>query len=148
MVKTSEYLVDTMTIIIDASGATLGRLSTNTAKRLLNGEEIAVINSEKAIISGKKTSIKNRYKKKREIGTYRKGPFFPRMPDQIVKRTIRGMIPYQTPHGRQAIKRLKCYIGTPSEYEGKKVEKITEAKKQPVDFMTIEDLSKYLGAKI
>ncbi len=137
-----------MTIIIDASGATLGRLSTNTAKRLLNGEDIAVINSEKAIISGKKTAIKNRYKEKREVGTYRKGPFFPRMPDQIVKRTIRGMIPYQTPHGRTAFKRLKCYIGIPKEFEGKQFETIKEATKQPVDFMTIEELSRSLGAKI
>jgi len=137
-----------MTAIIDANGATLGRLSTATAKRLLKGEEIAVINSEKAIISGKKVAIKNRYKQKREVGTYRKGPFFPRMPDQIVKRTIRGMIPYQTPHGRTAFKRLKCYIDIPKEFEGKKFETIKEAEKQPVDFMTVEELSRYLGAKV
>lgn len=137
-----------MTTIIDASGATLGRLSTATAKRLLNGEEIAVVNSEKAIISGKKVAIKQRYKEKREVGTYRKGPFFPRMPDMIVKRTIRGMIPYQTPHGRTAFKRLKCYIGIPKEFEGKKFESIKEAEKQPVDFMTVEELSKALGAKV
>jgi large subunit ribosomal protein L13 len=137
-----------MTAIIDASGATLGRLSTNAAKRLIKGEEIAVINSEKAIISGKKPTIKESYKQKRELGTYRKGPFYPRMPDQIVKRTIRGMIPYQTPHGRNAFKRLKCYIGIPKEFEGKKFEKIAEAKKQPVDFITIEELSRFLGAKI
>ena len=137
-----------MTAIIDANGATLGRLSTATAKRLLKGEEIAVINSEKAIISGKKVAIKNRYKQKREVGTYRKGPFFPRMPDQIVKRTIRGMIPYQTPHGRTAFKRLKCYIDIPKEFEGKKNETIKEAEKQPVDFMTVEELSRYLGAKV
>jgi large subunit ribosomal protein L13 len=137
-----------MTAIIDASGATLGRLGTATAKRLLNGEEIAVVNSEKAIISGKKFTIKERYKQKREVGTYRKGPFFPRMPDQIVKRTIRGMIPYQTPHGRTAFKRLKCYMGLPKEFEGKKLEAIKEAEKQPVNFMTVEELSRYLGAKI
>ena len=137
-----------MTAIIDASGATLGRLSTATAKRLLNGEEIAVVNSEKAIISGKKVTIKNRYKQKREVGTYRKGPFYPRMPDMIVKRTIRGMIPYQTPHGRTAFKRLKCYIGIPKEFEGKKFETIKEAEKQPIDFMTVEELSRSLGAKI
>lgn len=136
-----------MTTIIDANGATLGRLSTNAAKRLLNGEEIAVINSEKAIISGKKSAIKNRYKDKREVGTYRKGPFFPRMPDGIVKRTIRGMISYQTPRGRASFKRLKCYIGVPKEFEGKKFETIEEAKKQPVDYITIEELSKLLGAK-
>ena len=137
-----------MTAIIDANRATLGRLSTNTAKRLLKGEEVAVVNTEKAIISGKKSVIKKRYKQKREVGTYRKGPFFPRMPDQIVKRTIRGMIPYQTPHGRTAFKRLKCYIGTPKKFEGKKLEIIKEAEKQPVDFITIEELSRLLGAKI
>jgi len=137
-----------MTVIIDANGATLGRLSTNAAKRLLKGEEIAVINSEKAIISGKKFAIKKRYQEKREVGTYRKGPFFPRMPDQIVKRTIRGMIPYQTPHGRTAFKKLKCYMGIPKEFEGKKFETIKEAEKQPVDFITVEELSRSLGAKI
>jgi len=136
-----------MTTIIDASGATLGRLSTSTAKRLLKGEEIAVVNSEKAIISGKKVSIKSRYKQKREVGTHRKGPFFPRTPDRIVKRTIRGMIPYQTPHGRTAFKRLKCYVGVPKEFEGKKFESIKDAEKQPIDFMTIEELSRSLGAK-
>jgi large subunit ribosomal protein L13 len=137
-----------MTIIIDAEGATLGRLCTNAAKNLLNGEEITIVNSEKAIISGKKPSIKEHYKKKIEVGTYRKGPFFPRMPDRIVKRSIRGMIPYQTPHGRTAFKRLKCYIGIPKKFEGKKFEKIKDAEKSPVDFITIEELSKSLGARI
>ena len=136
-----------MTTIIDATDATLGRLSTNTAKRLLKGEEITIINSEKAIISGKKPAIKDRYKQKREVGTYRKGPFYPRMPDQIVKRTIRGMMPYQTPHGRNAFKKLKCYVGIPKEFEGKKTENITDAERKPVDFITVEELSKSLGAK-
>lgn len=136
-----------MKMIIDANGAILGRLSTNAAKHLLKGEEIAIVNSEKTIISGKKSTIKNMYKKKREIGTYRKGPFFPRMPDMIVKRTIRGMIPYQTAHGRAAFKRLKCYIGIPKEFEGKKIEIIERAKKQPVNYITIGELSESLGAK-
>ena len=137
-----------MTIIIDAEGATLGRLCTNAAKNLLNGEEIAIVNSEKAIISGKKPMIKAHYRQKIEVGTYRKGPFFPRMPDRIVKRSVRGMIPYQTPHGRAAFKHLKCYMGIPKEFEGKKIEKIKEAEKKPVDFITIEELSKSLGANI
>lgn len=137
-----------MTIIIDAEGATLGRLCTNAAKNLLNGEEIAIINSEKAIISGKKPMIKAHYKQKREVGTHRKGPFFPRMPDRIVKRSVRGMIPYQTPHGRKAFKRLKCYMGIPKEFEGKELEKIKEADKQPIDYITIRELSRSLGANI
>lgn len=136
-----------MATIIDAKGASLGRLSTNIAKRILDGEEIFIVNSEKAIISGKKKALKEKYKKKRSVGTYRKGPFFPKKPDQIVKRTVRGMIPYQKPHGRAAFKRLKCYIDIPEEFKKEKIETIKEAKKKPIDFMTVEEISRYLGAE-
>jgi large subunit ribosomal protein L13 len=134
-----------MVTIIDAEGAILGRMCTTVAKRLLEGEQIAVVNSEKAIITGKKNSIKKRYKQKRDVGTYRKGPYFPRMPDRLVKRSVRGMIPYQTPHGRTAYKKLKCYIGVPKEFEGMKFEKIDQAQKQPVEYMTVQELSRLMG---
>ena len=137
-----------MSTIIDASDAVLGRLSTCVAKKLLNGEEIIVVNAEKAIITGKKSTITNRYKQKREIGTSRKGPFFPRMADRIVKRTIRGMIPYQKPHGRAALKRLRCYISVPKEFKDKKFETVKDAQKQPINYITVEELSKWLGAKM
>ena len=135
-----------MVTIIDVDGAILGRICTNVAKRLLDGEEIAIINSEKVLITGKKFAVKNEYKKKRELGTYRKGPFFPRMPDKLLKRSVRGMIPYQTPHGRAAYKKLKCYIGIPKEFEGKKIEKIKDADKQPIEYISVGDLAKSLGA--
>jgi len=137
-----------MATIIDASDAILGRLSTTVAKRILSGEEIIIVNSEKAIISGKKPEIKKRYMQKREVGTYRKGPFFPRMPDQIVKRTVRGMLPYQKPDGRAAFKRLKCYSGLDSQFKDKKIEKVENATKKPVNFITVEELSRFLGADI
>jgi large subunit ribosomal protein L13 len=137
-----------MVKVIDAEGAILGRMCTIIAKRLLENESIAIVNSEKAIISGKKSTIKSRYQKKRDLGTYRKGPFFPRMPDRLVKRTVRGMIPYQSPHGRAAYKRLKCYIGVPKEFEGTNFEKIGIAEKKPAEFMTVGDLSKALGANL
>ena len=137
-----------MVTIIDATGANLGRLSTHIAKRILDGEEIAVINSEKAIISGKKRAIKEKYKEKRRVGTYRKGPFFPRESDKIFKRTVRGMLPYQKPHGREAFKRLKCYIDIPDEFKDKKFEKIKEVEKNPTDYITIKEISKSLGAKV
>jgi large subunit ribosomal protein L13 len=136
-----------MVTIIDAKGAVLGRMCTNVAKRLLNNEEIVIVNSEKAIITGKKSSLKNRYLQKRKVGTYRKGPFFPRMPDRLVKRTVRGMIPYQTPHGRKAFKNLKCFIGVPKEFEGKEFERIEDAEKQPAEYITVGELSRALGAR-
>ena len=137
-----------MVAIIDAEGAVLGRLCTTVAKRLLNGEEIAIVQSEKVIVTGKKDMIKAHYKHEREVGTYRKGPFYPRMPDRILKRTIRGMIPYQEPHGRTAFKRLKCYLGVPKELQGKSFEKITAAEKHPADYMTLQEVAQFLGAKV
>jgi large subunit ribosomal protein L13 len=137
-----------MVAIIDAEGAVLGRLCTIIAKRLLKGEEIALVNSEKAIVTGKRDMIKAHYKQEREVGTYRKGPFYPRMPDRIVKRCVRGMIPYQEPHGRAAYKRLKCYIGIPKEFQGKPAEKITSVEKHPANFMTIKEVSQFLGANV
>ncbi len=137
-----------MAAIIDAEGAVLGRLCTAVAKRLLNGEEIIVVNSEKAIVTGKKTMIKAHYKHEREVGTYRKGPFYPRMPDRLVKRCVRGMIPYQEPHGRIAYKRLRCYIGVPKDCQDKAFEKIMSAEKHPADYMTIQDIAQFLGAKV
>jgi large subunit ribosomal protein L13 len=136
-----------MVTIIDADGAVLGRLCTVVAKRLLNGEEIAVVNSEKAIVTGKKDMVKAHYKHEREVGTYRKGPFYPRMPDRLVKRTVRGMIPYQSPHGRVAYRRLKCYIGVPIALKNQPVEKVPTAQKKVANFMTIQEICKFLGAK-
>lgn len=137
-----------MVAIIDSEGAVLGRLCTVIAKRLLNGEEIMVVNAEKAIVTGKKVMIKAHFKHEREVGTYRKGPFYPRMPDRIMKRTVRGMLPYQESHGRAAIKRLKCYIGVPRELQGQTFEKIATAQKHPVNFMTLHEVAQFLGAKV
>ena len=136
-----------MVTIIDADGAVLGRLCTVVAKRLLKGEEIAVVNSEKAIVTGKKTMVKAHYKHEREVGTYRKGPFYPRMPDRLVKRTVRGMIPYQTPHGRKAYRRLKCYIGVPLALAKQPAEKIPSAQKKVANYMTVQEIAQFLGAK-
>lgn len=137
-----------MVTIIDSEGAVLGRLCTVVAKRLLNGEEIAVVNAEKAIVTGKKVMIKQHYKHEREVGTYRKGPFYPRMPDRMMKRTVRGMLPYQEPHGRTALKRLKCYIGVPKEMQGQSFEKIASAEKHPANYMTLQEVAQFLGAHV
>jgi large subunit ribosomal protein L13 len=137
-----------MITIIDASGCRVGRLATSVAKRLLNKEEIAIVNSEKAIITGKERQIKPEFKKRREIGSSRKGPFYPRMPHLILKRAIRGMLPYQKPFGRKAYKRLKVYIGVPKEFEGRKFEIIGKAKKAASYAMSLAELSNSRGGRI
>ena len=138
-----------MVTYIDATNLVLGRLSSAVAKRLLNGEEVVIINAEKAVIMGKKDRIFREYKEKRELGSSVKGPFFPRMPDRIIKRTVRGMLPKDSPRGRMALKRLKVYIGTPSDFKGKKTEKI-EAKVEGIagtTYITVGELSEHMGAR-
>lgn len=133
--------------VVDAQQATLGRLATRVAKYLLDGDEVHVINSEKAVISGKKQMIRHEFNEKRRVGTYRKGPFFHRSPERIVKRSIRGMIPYQKPRGRAAYKRLRCHQGIPEELKNEKAEVFENAKKNHVNYRTIQQVSQSLGAK-
>jgi large subunit ribosomal protein L13 len=134
--------------VIDATDSVLGRLASVVAKRLLEGEEIVVVNAEHAIISGDRVSVFNEYKTMRGIGSQTSGPFFPRMPDKIVTRTIRGMIPYQKPRGREAFKRLRVYIGIPDSHSGASMERIEEANGQlRCEYTKVGDLSRKLGAK-
>ncbi len=135
------------TTIIDATGLILGRMATDIAKRAKNGEEVHIVNSEKAIITGaSKKSIEARYRFKREVGTMRKGPFFPREPHLIVKRTVRGMLPYQKSDGRAAYKRIKAYIGVPKELAGQDTIQVEAAKREARSFMTVSELSRFLGS--
>src|SRR3989338_8389120 len=99
--------------VIDGKNAILGRLSSQTAKRLLKGESISIVNAEKIIITGNPASIKEKYLTDRRRGSAHHGPFFPTRPDLIVRRTIRGMLPYKTNRGRNALKKLRVHIGTP-----------------------------------
>jgi large subunit ribosomal protein L13 len=134
--------------VINAENAVLGRLASKVAKILLSGEEVAIINAEEAIITGSKERIITEFKEKRKIGYRpRKGPYWPRMPDKILKRVVRGMLPHQKPRGRDALKKLKVYIGVPKEFERANLEDIVE-KKIPDRFITLKELSISLGAKI
>ena len=41
-----------MVTVIDGDGLLLGRLASMVARRAMSGEEIAIVNAEKAVISG------------------------------------------------------------------------------------------------
>ena len=89
-------------MIIDATDLILGRLASYAAKKALLGEKIDIINSEKSVISGKKERIFGDYLRKRQRGIPLQGPYIPRMADMLVRRTIRGMMPYKTDRGKKA----------------------------------------------
>lgn len=135
-------------VVIDADNLILGRLASHCAKLLLKGEEVIVVNAENAVISGSKKSIATDYLEKRRIGKPRKGPHYPRMPDRILKRTIRGMIPYKKPSGKKAYSRLKVYIGVPKELRDEKFGTVAGASAEgKVKYIRLGEVSKHLGAK-
>lgn len=118
-------MAEATTFVYNAEDKILGRLASTVAKQLISakkaGEDtrVIIVNAEKAIVSGKRTSVMSDYRAKYELNHARKGPFFPRMPDQILKRTVRGMLPYQkNSSGRGALKALRVEIGTPSDLSG------------------------------
>jgi large subunit ribosomal protein L13 len=134
-------------IIIDAKGLILGRMASIIAKRLLQGESVIVLNAEKAAISGKRLQIVKEAKTFLEVGHPRKGPYHPRRPDKIVRRTVRGMLPRRKPKGKQAYKRLKVYLGAPKEFDGKEIQTILEASAEKLKspYITVGELAKEIG---
>ena len=135
-------------IIIDAEGTVLGRLASFVAKKALQGDEVVILNSEKAIITGKKKDILQDYLKKLRLGHgVQKGPLFSRKASLIFKRAIRGMIGRKKTKGREALRRVRCYEGIPEKYS--KTEKMSSEKfqKQALNFITLEELSKLIQQK-
>jgi len=128
--------------IIDGKKAVLGRLASYVAKEALKGEEIVVLNCEQVIITGNKKDIKGKFDAKRNrSGSGQKGPQHSILSHMIVKRTIRGMLPnHRTGRGREAFKKIKCYVGIPKEFEESK--KIIAGKEKTSKFILIKDISK------
>jgi large subunit ribosomal protein L13 len=136
--------------VINGEGLLLGRMASLVAKRALNGEIIAVVNAEKAVISGSRARVFANYDRKRSRGSREGGPFFPRRPDHLVKRTIRGMLPYKNTRGADAMKRIRIYVGVPRELAGTEMEVPDEAHMDRLNnpkFVTVGALSAALGAK-
>jgi large subunit ribosomal protein L13 len=133
--------------VVDADGLILGRMASKIAKRLLEGEQIIIVNAEKAVISGRKRSKVIEAKTFLEVGGVGRGPFHPRRPDRIVRKTVKGMLPIKQPKGKQAFKRLKTFIGIPDEYKNQKMENVTDAqsKKLTCPYFTVGQLAKEIG---
>ncbi len=141
-----------MVTVINGDGLLLGRLASLVAQRGLAGEEIAIVNVEKVVISGSRARVLANYKHKRERGASGAhwGPFVPRRPDHLMKRTIRGMLPYKRPRGVDAMKAIKCYVGVPAELAGQPMEVLEAAHSNRLNnpnHITLGAVSTFLGAK-
>lgn len=135
-------------VVINAENAVVGRLASYAAKLALSGEEVVIVNAEKAIMTGNKEFIFKKYLQNRTrksiTNPRRMGPKYPRRPEDIVRRIIRGMLPYKKPRGRDAFKKVKVTVGVP---EGTVVDVNFASNPNTNKFVTIGELSKYLGAK-
>jgi large subunit ribosomal protein L13 len=136
--------------VVDASGLVLGRAASVIAKRLLNGESIVVVNAEKAVVTGSRAQVVAFYTAARARGSVRSGPHFPRYPDRIFRRTVRGMLPHLKSRGKDAFDRLQVHIGVPPELTGHATETLEAAKARPAlrPPVTLAEVTRLLGARV
>ena len=112
--------------VVDATGKTLGRLSTEIASRLRGkhkteytphvdtGDYIVVVNAEKITVTGKKATDKVYNRHTGYIGGLKSITFeklIDKAPERVIEGAVKGMLP-RGPLGRAMLKKLKVYAGT------------------------------------
>jgi large subunit ribosomal protein L13 len=112
--------------VVDAEGKTLGRLSTEIARRLRGkhkpeytphvdtGDYIVVINADKVTVTGNKAKGKIYYSHSGFPGGIKEISFeklIAKKPEMIIEKAVKGMLP-KGPLGRAMFRKLKVYAGT------------------------------------
>jgi len=91
-----------------------GRLCSDLAKKLLSNPNIAYLieNKENIVVSGSLKDFQSKIKIRRQRGSRRWGPHYPRLEQDQIRRCLRGMVPRETKRGKEAYKRFFT-IGEP-----------------------------------
>lgn len=133
-------------LVFDGKEAIFGRLASEVAKNILRGNSVDIINCEDIIVSGNKQAfLKNIIeKKKMGEGSSLKGPNYSRLENKLIKRMIRGMLPWDRPKGKDAYRRLRCHIGNGglNEAELKSVKNFGHRK--PMKYFSIKDVTRLM----
>ncbi|MFT4890682.1 MAG: large subunit ribosomal protein L13 [Halobacteriales archaeon] len=140
----AEFDADT---IVDARNCILGRVASSVAERALDGELIAVVNAEDAVITGREEDVLETYRARLEVGSDR-GPAYPKRPDTIMKRSIRGMLPHKKPRGREAFENVRVYLGNPYDEDGEVLDGTSLDRLSTIRFVQLGDVSEQLGANV
>jgi large subunit ribosomal protein L13 len=137
----------TSVALVNADGLIVGRMASQVAKKLLNGETVIIVNAEKAVLSGKKKSKVAEAKEFLEVGSPMRGPFHYRRPDRMLRKTVRGMLPFKQPKGKMAYKKLKVFMGVPEDLKGQQMITLKEAQaaKLKGPHFTLAELAKEVG---
>lgn len=136
--------------VVDARDCILGRVASQVAQRALDGERVAVVNAERAVITGNEHDVMEVYRDRERVGSDR-GPRYPKRPDRIFKRAVRGMVPYKETRGREALENVRVYVGNPYEdddvetevLEGTSLDRLSNIK-----FISLGEVSENLGANV
>ncbi len=111
--------------VVDATGKTLGRLSSEIASRLRGkhkpeytphvdtGDYIVVVNAEKVAVTGKKAKDKIYHRHTGYIGGLKSISFeklIEKAPERAIQGAVKGMLP-RGPLGREMFRKLKVYAG-------------------------------------
>jgi len=138
----AEFDADT---VVDARDCILGRVASQVAERALDGERIAVVNAERAVVTGRENDVIETFRARRQQGSDR-GPMYPKRPDRILKRSIRGMVPYKRPRGREAFENVRVYVGNPYDEEAEVLEDASLDRLSTIKFVQLGEISESLGA--
>jgi large subunit ribosomal protein L13 len=139
-------------IVVDATNCIAGRMCSHVSKLLLEGNRVAIVNAEKAMLSGNRYMTIDSYKEHLEINSVTNpihGPFHPRRPDTILSKMVRGMVPKRKPDGIGAFKRLRVYMGVPEDLRGGNMKSFDDSKitKPESYYISIGEVAKQIGWK-
>ncbi|MBI5872391.1 50S ribosomal protein L13 [archaeon] len=134
-------------IVIDATNLIAGRLASFAAKNALLGKEVLIVNSRQAVISGNKKDILRKFRGLRKMGTPTTGPFYPNVPRLVLRRIVRGMLPFHQHKGRLAFRRVKAYNGIPEGLDGgfASIKGASNEKLPTTKFITLNELCREIG---
>ena len=117
--------IDRNWYLVDAQNKTLGRLSTEIAKRLCGkhkpiytphvdtGDYIVVVNASKIRVTGNKMTDKMYYKHTGYIGNLKSenlATMLEKYPERVLMKSVRGMLP-KSKLGNAMIKKLRVFAG-------------------------------------
>jgi large subunit ribosomal protein L13 len=128
-------------------------MCSHVSKLLLQGNKVAIVNAEKAMLSGNnRYKTIELYKEHLEINSVTNpihGPFHPRRPDTILSKMVRGMVPKRKSSGMSAFKRLRVYIGVPEDMKGANMESFDDSKvtKPEAYYISVGEIAKQIGWK-
>ncbi|BBF44413.1 LSU ribosomal protein L13p [Lachnospiraceae bacterium KM106-2] len=122
--------------VVDATGHTLGRLSSEIAKVLRGknkptytphmdcGDFVIVVNADKIKVTGKKMDQKIYYNHSDYVGGMKETTLKEMMakkPEKVIELAVKGMLP-KGPLGRQMITKLNVYAGAEHNHQAQKPE--------------------------